>query len=352
MPRTFVTASSEKIDLSLGGGGSVTGATTLAAIIRTSSDGSALRTFLRIGSTGTPYVFYRDASNKIGTFTATALPTSTTTLTVSDGWAFVAVTKSSGTTTPRFHIYKYRTNTWAHEAGSASQVSASPGGSSAIGSNVGSQYWNGDVAAAGVWAAELTDAQVEPMAYSLAAWWAVQPNGLWVLDQSATSQKVVDLTGNGANESGITGTAVSTGAVPVWSYGHPVQVERITVTAISLALTPAEVTVTPVALGVTPGTASVAMTPAEVTVTPVAFGVTPGTVTLALTPAELTVTAQALGLTPGTVSLILTPANVTVTPVALGIVSVQTVVVTRWAAFREATTATYREDTRADYREN
>jgi hypothetical protein len=89
--------------------------------------------------------------------------------------------------------------------------------------------------------------------------------------------------------------------------------------AVSLALTPATVTVTPVALARTVGAVSLASSPATVTVTPVTLGRTLGGVSRALSPPSITVTPQAFGTTPGAVSLALTPATVTVTPVVFGI---------------------------------
>ena len=77
-----------------------------------------------------------------------------------------------------------------------------------------------DVAAL-VEATERVRVQVEALAGSLQAWYQVQPKGLWVLDQAATTQKVPDWTGGGANESALVGTTVGTSSVPGFSYGWP-----------------------------------------------------------------------------------------------------------------------------------
>jgi hypothetical protein len=71
-----------------------------------------------------------------------------------------------------------------------------------------------------------------------------------------------------------------------WTTGSQV------VTATTLALTPATITVTPVAPGVTAGGGpqTIALSPATVTVTGVSLGVTPGATTAALSPATITVT--------------------------------------------------------------
>ena len=146
----------------------------------------------------------------------------TLTLTASDGWALIAFTKAAGTTTPRFHKYVFSTNAWTHEA--AATTIADPttpgtnvrlgGGSGPLGTATSRSR------AAGT--PPLTDAQIESLPFSLASWFQVSPKGLWLLDQQATSQLVLDLSGGGANESSRTGTSVATASVPVFSYGLPI----------------------------------------------------------------------------------------------------------------------------------
>lgn len=350
MARTF-NGSSDYVKTSLGATSSVTGDVTIGCILRRAAGHSGTDVIMSIGG-ASKYAFYFASDNLLTIYSTTSASAGSISATSSNNWVFVGVSKSSGSSTARLHRYVYDTNTWSHADGSATG-SVTPSGDVWLGSDAGpANYFQGDIAAAGVWAAKLTDAQIEALAYSLSAWWAVQPNGLWILDQVSTSQKVVDLSGGGANESAISGTSVSTSAVPVWSYGAPIIVPtRPAITAISLAASPAEVTVTPQALGLTPGTASVALTPATVTVTPQALGVTPGTVSLAASPAEVTVMPAALDLTPGTASVALTPASLTVTPQALGISSVVTAVPGRYATHQEHTYATHQEHTAATGKE-
>lgn len=232
MARTFASASSEKIDLSLGGGASLSGAITLAAIVKKGTDGSNQVLFsvgnvqatmrrLHIGSSNLPFIRTNNATS-----TSTG-----TTVTVADGWCFVAATKTAGTSTPRFHVYKYAANTWDHANAGTTGTDSTPSGASGIAyaTNTSSLFFNGDVAVAGAYASSMSDQQVETLAYDLMAWWQVTPNGLWVLDQASTGMLVNDLTGNGANQSGIAGTSVSTNSVPVFTYGHPITVTRHTV---------------------------------------------------------------------------------------------------------------------------
>lgn len=159
----------------------------------------------------------------------------TTTLSSSDGWILVAVTKATGSNHPRFHAYRYSDNSWLFHAagngGSAVANGTAPGASGFVnigGDAGGSTDWfAGDIAVAGIWNSNLADAQIENLPFSLQAWFQVMPTGLWTFDQSATSQKVVDISGGGANESSLVGTSVSTNSVPLFNYfGDIVWVQR------------------------------------------------------------------------------------------------------------------------------
>lgn len=221
MARHFTQASSEKINLSLGAGGSITGAVTLAAIINcTAGSTSSGVGIVVIGTSG-------ERRLNIGSARQLRLVSggsqSNSTTTVANAWQFVAATKAAGSATPRFHFYTFSTGVWVHENGSAAIGDSTPSGASDIGwiAALGGFYFDGDIAIAGAWATALTDAQVETLAFSLTPWHSYSNNGLWVLDQAATTIKVWDQSGNGANESSLTGTSVATSAVPVWNRGAP-----------------------------------------------------------------------------------------------------------------------------------
>ncbi len=320
MARSFASASTARVDLSLGAGGSLTGACSLAAIVRRASDG-ATHNVINIGSTVNVVRTLRlDATNVVAFKSGASSGLGTTTVVAADGWTFIAGTKAAGTATPRVHIYKLSTRTWVHENTGASIGDITPSGASAIGvgaSNAGP--FNGDIAACGSWATALTDAQVETLAFSLVPWFSYTPKGLWVLDQAATGTKVWDVTGGGANESSLTATSVATSAVPIWNRGAPIPAVQFTpaAAAISLALSPATVTVTAVASSTTVGAVTAALGPATITTTTVALARTLGAATAALSPATVTATPVALGRTLGAVSVALSPATVTTTPVAL-----------------------------------
>lgn len=150
--------------------------------------------------------------------------TPTIRISTTEGWCLLVVSKAAGANLPRFHKYSYATNSWTHENGTTTARDAT----TPTGINFGCERdggvdgnFQGDLACVGLWNVVLTDAQVEALAFTLEPWFQVNPVGLWLFDQDKTTQKVVDLSGNGANESALTGTTVSTSSVPVFNYGGP-----------------------------------------------------------------------------------------------------------------------------------
>jgi hypothetical protein len=170
---------------------------------------------------------WQDTTNKLkfSVNGANVFQVSTFTVPVASNWVLVAAGKTSGTTTPRFHLYVYDTNTWTHEDAAGTMIDGS--GQTTTTVEIGSIFngfdsFDGDIALAGIFPSVLTDAQVETLPFSLMAWLSLSPAGLWLLDQSDTAQNVIDMTGGGANQTAITGTSVSTNSVPIFSYGYPV----------------------------------------------------------------------------------------------------------------------------------
>lgn len=138
---------------------------------------------------------------------------------VSNKWYLVAFTKPTGSNTGRFHIYDYATNTWVHEVGSTAIAnSATPATSNALGNSaIG---YAGDLEIAAVWDIAMSDSQVESLPFALGPWFQTQPRALWLLDQALTTQAVRDLSGGGAQQSALSGTAVSVNSVPLWTPGQ------------------------------------------------------------------------------------------------------------------------------------
>lgn len=130
-----------------------------------------------------------------------------------NGWMLLAVTKATGTTNPHWHKYEFDAGTWDHQTdGDTHADPSTPSGSEVyIGKNGATgQQWQGKIACVGVWwGSALSDANLETLTDSITSWEALSPTALWLLNQSSTATAVVDRTGSGATESGISGTTAT-----------------------------------------------------------------------------------------------------------------------------------------------
>jgi hypothetical protein len=147
-------------------------------------------------------------------------PSPTVSFATSEGWLLLVATKPAGTSTAKVYKYVYGTDAWA--SGTVASVPDPSTTIAMVGIGDGAFRFQGDIAAGAWFNYALTDDQVLTLPYSLGAWTSLAPKGMWVLDQPATAQHVVDWTGNGSNENDISGSTVSTSSVPILGYGHPV----------------------------------------------------------------------------------------------------------------------------------
>lgn len=135
-----------------------------------------------------------------------------------EGWMLHAIRNQAGVGGLRSHKYVFDSPGWTHanEAGGIA-ASVNPATEAWMGrfGGVGStECLNGSLAAMGVWDVALDDTQVETLSAGLAAWAALDPVALWAFNQAATTDPVLDLTGNGADQDGLTGTTVTVGDDP------------------------------------------------------------------------------------------------------------------------------------------
>jgi hypothetical protein len=134
-------------------------------------------------------------------------------------WVLLAAGKNTGSVTPRGHRYVYNTGVWTHSDGDTI-VGDIPVPERV---NIGAWHvpewgnWDGDIALCAIFNANLTDAQIERTAFGLPYILSLNPTGLWVLDQGDINQNVIDITGKGANQDFISGTAVSTNHLPIFN---------------------------------------------------------------------------------------------------------------------------------------
>lgn len=231
MARLFTRASGHRINLSPGAlTTGLASARTFVAVVRLASNvsGSPWTIFCAKAADGLQQAAFR-IGNSTGTDANLAVgvqgtsTSSTTSVSTSDGWVLVFVSKAAGTATPRFGKYVYSSDSWSFSNGAAIAYGGTTCDMVQIGETTAdARYFDGDIAAVAAIPSALTDGQIAALPYSLSSWRSYAPDGLWILDQSDTSQAVVDLSGNGANQTSITGTTVSTASVPILGYGHPV----------------------------------------------------------------------------------------------------------------------------------
>ena len=142
---------------------------------------------------------------------------------VADGWCLYGLTKPAGTSKYVAHRYVVGTKAWTHAAlaEALSQIGTVNGGITNLGYDL--QYEeNGTnldacVAAIAVWNKALSNAELEEVSgiSSLKGWLGKSPSALWLFNQKARTEGLVDLTGNGANEEGIAGTSVVAEEPPI-----------------------------------------------------------------------------------------------------------------------------------------
>lgn len=165
--------------------------------------------FTMEGGSGGQYALYTSTTDQIELWTPGGAGQSGATFYV-DEWVLIGVSKATGTTAPRFHTYRYSTTTFTHVDGATSWASpATPAGTvqAWIGTWDGASEWfTGDIACVGVWhGTALSDGQFEGLISDIAAWEALSPSGLWLLNQTSASEDVLDRAGSGDQVS-ISGT--------------------------------------------------------------------------------------------------------------------------------------------------
>lgn len=225
MARTFDGAGDE-IQVSIGGC-NLTGAFTVVVVARRNSAATAYHNLCTAHTSANAAVYGLEIENnadgnQLQVQVGATFVASTFTVGTADSWCLLAGGKASGTTTPRMHKYVYNTDTWTHQnaSGTAGNPTSTASGTVRFGLWQNTDDLDGDLAAAAIFDRNLSDGEVEQMAHSLQDWLALGPVGMWVFDQQATGTAVNDWTGNGAQQSSVTGTSVATSSVIGLSYGH------------------------------------------------------------------------------------------------------------------------------------
>ncbi len=217
MPRLF-DGTDDKVTVAVGNAGFAFGPGTIAMLIRRNNTAVSQRPFMR-DTAGTGRLGLRvNSTDDLSVQIGNVLQVGPLKLDAT-GWWLAAVTKASGAQLPRSHTYKYATGVFSHtDHGATVANSATSTASPVLGANNTTEFFNGDIAVAGLFDVALTDQQIEALAYSLSAWRLPNSVGRWLLNQSATAHQVIDETGGGANQSAIVGTAIGTAHLPLFNW--------------------------------------------------------------------------------------------------------------------------------------
>lgn len=221
MSRQFdTTAGADFITFSVGSAPPDQGPITIAVLAKASSvagftmwmtrgnkTGTAIQGFLTSNNAG-PKLF---AENDFGSGVSG----------LSTSWRWYVMTKAAGgTSIPRIHVWDL-SGAWSH-TDNTSGVADGSGPIDALyvgGNGSGSNGWRGSIAVVAEWSSVLSDAAIEAaMTLSAADTFNAAPGWMVRLNQASTATSVTDDTGNGGNQSAITGTSVDADDPPSYSY--------------------------------------------------------------------------------------------------------------------------------------
>lgn len=208
------------------GGGSlgafVNAALTILLVVKPTTAPTAADTPIGIQNSSTLLVALSEVdSNRLAWYSATEDVRAFMTA-VDTTWQVFAVTKASGTVTPRFHRKQLGAGSWDHVDGGATVANnATSVNRIEIGSIQNAQFTDCRMACAALFATALSDANIDsvqttPSTQKLADLGAV---ALWDFNQASTGTAVSDLVGT-ASQTAISGTTVVTGDDPPgWTFG-------------------------------------------------------------------------------------------------------------------------------------
>ncbi len=218
--RHFDPAGSDKITLAIGSLGFAMGPGTIAMILRKSDDAGTETPFIAgVSAIGARYSLEFGSDVLVARAGSGTVLAPTISVLAAEGLAFVAWSKTSGTTQPRFHHFDFGTGTWTHENGVASIGNSGTPATSAFfgGTSAGANFFHGDIGIAAVWNSVLSDAAIEALVVEEPAWPASSPIAYWPPSEFGDASTLQDTVG-AADQTAITGTTVVAGDIP-WTGG-------------------------------------------------------------------------------------------------------------------------------------
>lgn len=217
MARNFSSGATPSGDITcpIGANNFAFGPGSVALILQMNSTGTQV--YISVGNASTARFMFGYAAGALRLW-ANANTANDAARTFNGKWMLLGVSKASGTAAPRFHLYDFAAGTWTH-ANSGTSIANSSAGATNVRfamDTTASAHADIDLAVAACWNVVLTDTQFESLAGSLGAWYALNPKGMWLFDQSDIAIPVLDITGNHADQSAINGTTISTSQPPIW----------------------------------------------------------------------------------------------------------------------------------------
>lgn len=133
-------------------------------------------------------------------------------------WWLLGMTRAAGSTTPRYHTYRYSTTTWAHSNWAGTMANFPATTSIRFGFSAGEQF-QGSLLIAGIWDSELSDGTMETLEADTASWTTAAPDEAWRFDTVGTITPFVGT----STQTASTGGTLDTGDAPAgWSDGAAV----------------------------------------------------------------------------------------------------------------------------------
>ena len=148
---------------------------TMAAVVyQTNSSATDAYNVVVCGTSAQDFVelYSRESTHLVQLWNGTADFGGTTAITLNE-WMLIAATKTTGTTTPRAHLFRWSTGTWTHEnmggtLADAAGTGATEHGIGFSGAGNGAFSFFGHVLAAAAWASRaMSDSEIERLASGL-----------------------------------------------------------------------------------------------------------------------------------------------------------------------------------------
>lgn len=196
--------------------------TTPDVVIAPGDSGNLWAAFIQANGSGNGIAIYENPTGTIldGSSVVTA-----------DGWVMCGLTKTAGSSNVIAHkLVLDGASSWSHTTGDLGNALAyTPANTATLlgadSTDTPQDFFAGRMAVIGAWNTALSNGTIETLEPQQfgdmdaleTAWLATSPQGMWRLDQASTGTAITDLTGNGSDQSALSGTTVINGDDPPFS---------------------------------------------------------------------------------------------------------------------------------------